>query len=164
VIRKDYHMNENLPPKTNQRIRIRLGFVVTITGLVLFLLGIKPEWFGLDRSPILGFLQIAAFLTGLAFICLGGYLILQSLWNGRQKSILADIGLRMISTGFLIAAVTGFADLFGFGSQPSPMIPHFGHWQSTGVMIGQVFIMIGFIMMVPYPSKSGKNQSPPSLN
>jgi len=152
-------MNEDFPPKTNQQMRIRLGFVVTIIGLVLFLLGTKPALFGLDRSPILGFIQIAVFLFGLAFICLGGYITVQALWNGRQKTIVADIGLRLVSTGFLIAAVTGFADLFGFGSQPSPMIPHFGHWQAIGVMIGQVFLIIGFLMMLPYPIKSTKNQT-----
>jgi hypothetical protein len=62
----------------------------------------------------------------------------------------ADIGMRLISTGYVIAVFTGMADVFGMGSQPLPGVPYFGPWQSAGVLIGQIMIAIGFLMMIPY--------------
>jgi hypothetical protein len=135
---------------TNGRLRLRLGLVATIMGFLLYLLGVDPGIFGLDRSPVTGFVQIAAFLIGLALMCLGGYLGLNALWNGRQKTIAADIGLRLVATGYVVAVASGMADIFGFGNQPLPNIPYFGPWQAIGVMVGEAAIVIGFILLIPY--------------
>lgn len=135
---------------TNDRLRIRIGLVMTILGFVIYLLGVDPGIFGLDRSPVTGFVQIATFLVGLAFMCLGGYLGLNALWNGMQKTIAADIGLRLVATGYVVAVASGMADIFGFGNQPLPNIPYFGPWQAVGVMIGEATIVLGFILLIPY--------------
>jgi len=131
-------------------LKIRVGLIITILGFLIFLLGVDPGIFGVDRSPVTGFLQIAVFLIGLAMICIGGYMSLISLWSGREKSIAADIGLRLVSTGYVIAVASGMADIFGFGTQPLPNIPYFGWWQALGVMIGEITIALGFILMIPY--------------
>ena len=136
--------------RNNGSLKIRIGMFITILGFLIFLLGVDPGIFGADRSPVTGFLQIAVFLSGLAMICIGGYLSLISLWNGREKSIAADIGLRLVSTGYVIAVASGMADIFGFGTQPLPNIPYFGWWQALGVMIGEITIALGFILMIPY--------------
>jgi len=136
--------------RNNGSLKIRVGMFITILGFLIFLLGVDPGIFGADRSPVTGFLQIAVFLSGLAMICIGGYLSLISLWNGREKSIAADIGLRLVSTGYVIAVASGMADIFGFGTQPLPNIPYFGWWQALGVMIGEITIALGFILMIPY--------------
>jgi hypothetical protein len=132
------------------RIRLRGGLLITLSGLLLLLVGAKPEWWGLDRSPVVGFVQITVFLIGLATICVGGYMGLAALWSGGRRSILADIGLRLVSTGYVIAVFAGMADVFGMGSQPLPQIPYFGPWQASGVVLGQVVIAIGFLMLIPY--------------
>jgi len=136
--------------RNNGSLKIRVGMFITILGFLIFLLGVDPGIFGADRSPVTGFLQIAVFLSGLAMICIGGYMSLISLWNGREKSIAADIGLRLVSTGYVIAVASGMADIFGFGTQPLPNIPYFGWWQALGVMIGEITIALGFILMIPY--------------
>jgi hypothetical protein len=136
--------------KTNGRFRIRLGLGVTILGFIIYLLGAEPGLFGLDRSPVVGFVQIATFLVGLGFICLGGYISLVALWNGRQKSIASDIGLRLVGTGYVIAVACGMADIFGFGSNNYPTIPIFGPYQQIGVMAGEVVIAVGLLMLIPY--------------
>ncbi len=129
---------------------IRLGSGVCLLGLLVFLIGAKPEWFGLDRSPVIGFVQIVVFLVGLGFICIGGFIALSALWNGSPKSIVSDIGLRLVSTGFVIALACGMADIFGFGSQIAPAIPNFGFWQMIGVLIGEGVIGAGFLMLIPF--------------
>jgi len=136
--------------KTNGRFRIRIGLGVTILGFIIYLLGAEPGIFLLDRSPVVGFVQIATFLVGLGFICLGGYISLAALWNGGQKSIASDIGLRLVGTGYVIAVACGMADVFGFGSNNYPQIPIFGIYQILGVIIGEVVIAAGLVMLVPF--------------
>jgi hypothetical protein len=75
---------------------------------------------------------------------------LRSLWGNQPISIAADIGLRLVATGYVIAVFAGMADIFGFGSQPLPKLPFFGPWQARGVEAGQVIIAIGFLMLMPY--------------
>jgi hypothetical protein len=140
------------PPvrKTNGRFRIRLGLGVTIFGFIIYLLGAEPGLFLLDRSPVVGFVQIATFLVGLGFICLGGYISLAALWNGGSKTIVSDVGLRLVSTGYVIAVACGMADIFGFGSNNYPTIPIFGIYQKLGVLLGEIVIAIGLLMLVPF--------------
>ena len=136
------------------RMRLRMGLALVIAGQIIFILGADPGLFGLDRSPVPGFIQIAVLLVGLALICMGGFITLNALWNGRQKTIAADVGLRLVATGYVIAVAAGMADVFGFGTHILPAIPYFGPWQAVGVMIGEVIIAIGFIVMIPYQSKT----------
>jgi hypothetical protein len=130
--------------------RMRFGFITTIAGLVVFTVGAKPDWFGWDRSAVVGFVQLSVFLVGLGIICLGGAMGLLGLWNGRGRTIVADIGLRLVSTGYVISVFAGMADVFGMGSQPLPGVPYFGPWQATGVLMGEVLVAIGFLMLIPY--------------
>ena len=144
-------MSETLPARYNGgRLRIRVGLIITIVGFLVFLLGADPTLFRLDKSPNIGMVQIFVFLCGLAVICVGGYISLASLWNGGPKSIASDIGLRLVSTGYVIAVASGMADVFGFGSQKFPRIPSFGSWQVTGVIVGEVVIAIGLLLLIPY--------------
>lgn len=131
-------------------LRVRFSLITVIFGLFVFVIGSKPNWFGWDRSPVVGFIQIAVFLIGLALICIGGYVGLVALWGKEQRSIMADIGLRLVGTGYVIAVFTGMADIFGLGSQPLPMVPYFGPWQAVGVLIGQAVIALGLFMTIPY--------------
>ncbi len=135
------------------RPRIRAGLGLVVIGFIVFMLGAAPEWFGQDRSPVVGFVQIAVFLTGLGIICIGGYLALAGLWNGSPKTIASDIGQRLVSTGFVIAVASGMADVFGFGSEIVPRVPSFGFWQTIGVLVGEAVIGIGFLLLIPYLPK-----------
>ncbi len=134
------------------RLRVRVGLIITLFGLFVFLIGTKPAWFNLQRSPTVGFVKISVFLIGLAIICLGGYTSLWGLWKGMERSIAADIGLRMVATGYVIAVFSGMADVFGMGSQTSPLIPFFGPIQALGVLLGEIVIAAGFLLLIPYRS------------
>lgn len=131
------------------------SIAITLIGLMVFVIGTKPDWFGWDYSPVVGFVQIAVFLAGLAIICLGGYIGLLALWWGYERTVVADIGTRLVGTGYVIAVFAGLADIFGMGSQSFPQVPYFGPWQSTGVLIGQGIIALGFLLFIPFrPQKS----------
>jgi hypothetical protein len=129
--------------------KLRIGLVFALIGFVIFLLGARPSLFGMDRSPVIGFVQIAVFLVGLAVICLGGYLSLNTFWPRHERSIGADIGMRLVSTGYVVAVFAGMADIFGFGSHLQARLAYFGPWQARGVQIGEMIIAAGFFLMLP---------------
>ena len=54
-------------PLLYPRRRIEFALLGTFVGFLLVVLGAKPEFFGLDRSPVIGFIQTATFLIGLHF-------------------------------------------------------------------------------------------------
>lgn len=143
-------MIDTTPRKNNYALRIRLGLIVLLIGFVVFILGVNPGIFGMDRSTVTGFVQISVFLTGLALMCIGGYALIHTTWGGRQKSILADIGIRLVATGYVIAVASGLADIIGLGSHPFPNIPSFGGIQIIGVLLGQAVIAVGFLLFIPY--------------
>ena len=135
------------------RTRIRIALLVTLAGFLIFLVGAHPDAFGLDRSPVVGFIQIAVMLIGIMVICLGGYFAIHSLWIHQTPSITADIGMRLVSTGYVVVVFSGLSDVFGVGTHPLPGVPYFGVWQARGMEIGCAIIAIGFILMFP-PAKT----------
>ena len=137
------------PEGIPSRLRVRFGLLVTLIGLFVFLVGARPALFGLDRSPVVVFVQIMVFLVGLAIVCIGGYIGLMSFWRNGDRTIAADIGSRLVVTGYVVAVFSGMADVFGFGTRAPPLIPFFGPWQATGVQIGEVLITIGFLLLIP---------------
>jgi hypothetical protein len=146
----------NPPQGLPSRVRIRIGLFIAYFGLLVFLVGARPALFNLDRSVVVGFVQISVFLIGLAIICMGGYISMMAFWRNGTRTIPAEIGTRLVSTGYVISVFSGMADVFGFGSQGRPQVPFFGPWQAAGVMVGEVVIAIGFLLLIPYglPNKT----------
>lgn len=136
-------------PVPYSRRRVRWGLILTLLGFAFFILGARPDIFHLNRSLVMGFIQISVFEIGLGIMCLGGYLSLMGLWKNQHPTIAADFGVRFVATGYVVCAISGMADIFGLGSHPLPGIPYFGVWQATGVMIGQTLIAVGLLLLVP---------------
>ena len=141
-------------PVLYPRVRIKAGLLGTFVGFLVVVLGAKPEFFGMDRSPVIGFIQTATFLIGLGIISFSGYFCLMSFWPKGYTTLTADLGLRLVSTGWLIAVFSGMADVFGFGSHPITGLVFFGRLQQMGVEIGEMVIGIGLVMMIMPPHSS----------
>lgn len=147
------NINENIEvsdeiPHIYPDKRLRFGSGISIFGFLVTLLGAKPGFFGMDRSPVIGFIQIATFVIGIGIIALGGYITLMSFWPKNSTTITADFGVRFVLTGYAITVFCGMADVFGFGTHPITGVPFFGHLQATGVEIGELVIGLGLIMMI----------------
>lgn len=139
------------PRRINNTFTRRVGLALTILGMLVFTLGAVPGWFGLDNSQAVGFVQVVVISGGLLMICLGGTYTLGSLWPRHWRSIPADIGLRLAWSGWVFAAVSALADIFGLGTRPLAVsFTFFGFWQARGVMIGEAVMFIGFFMMIPF--------------
>ena len=158
TINTETQEKENVPvlyPKA----RIMLGLIGTFIGFLMVVLGAKPEFFGMDRSPVIGFAQTTMFLLGLGVICFSGYFTLMCFWPKGYTTITADFGIRLVATGWLIAVFSGMADVFGFGSHPVTGLVFFGKLQALGVEIGEMVIGIGLVMMI-MPPHSGLRVKP----
>jgi hypothetical protein len=129
--------------------RIRWGLSLSLVGMFLFLLGTAPNLFGVDRSPIIGFVQLSFFVIGLGILYLGGFTALKAFWKNRKSSIASEFGGRFIATGYVISVFAGLADIIGIGSQGFPLI-FFGPLQSFGVLLGQGLSAIGLMMLIPF--------------
>jgi hypothetical protein len=162
---EDKSSDTTTPPAPYSRRRVRTGLILTLIGFVIFLIGARPAIFGLDRSEVIGFVQIAVYTIGLALICLGGYISLMAVWKDKTPSIAAEIGLRLVSTGYVVAVFSSMADIFGLGSHLLPNIPYFGPVQAAGVVIGITVIITGFLMLIPqsHDPKKKKVQKKPKI-
>lgn len=134
---------------SSEKNRIEFGLWLAGIGFLIFLLGARPSLFGLDRSPVVGFVQISVFLVGLAFLAFGSALTLASFWPEGKQSIAAQVGSRLISTGYVICLFSGLADVLGLGSHPLPNV-FFGPLQEKGMGLGMMTIALGFLLMIPY--------------
>jgi hypothetical protein len=133
------------------KLQANIGLGLTLGGFLIFLLGANPGLFGLDGSPVIGFAQTATFSFGLTFLCLGGFISFKSCRRSdRIQSLAQDIGIRLVATGYLVALISGMADVFGFGTQSWPALPFFGPRQATGVVAGELIIAVGFLLYMPF--------------
>jgi hypothetical protein len=155
VLGEDVYSESDLAYGKN---RIRIGLTLAFIGYLIFLLGARPSLFGLDRSPVVGFVQISVFLLGLAIINLGSYMTLSALWPEGKKTIAAEIGSRLISTGYVICVFTGMADIFGLGSHPLPNV-FFGPLQARGMTLGIMTVAVGFLLMIRYKRIPQRNEA-----
>ena len=159
VINEAESTEKEIVPVLYPRRRIEVGLLGTFLGFLMVVLGAKPEFFGMDRSPVIGFAQTATFLLGIGIIALSGYFCLMSFWPKGYTTITADFGIRLMATGWLIAVFSGMADVFGFGSHPVTGLVFFGNLQSLGVMIGEMVIGVGLVMII-MPPHSGLRLKP----
>ena len=137
------------------RFRGRFGQTLSLIGFLIFLIGIKPALFGLDRSISIGFVQILTLLFGLGLLSWGANIVLSIFWTNTPKTLLADFGKRTVATGYVMCVFTALADAFGFGTNPLPNV-FLGTLQSRGLMIGMGIIAIGLLMQVRYRRKPGE--------
>jgi hypothetical protein len=136
--------------KTFKR-RLNISLALSLGGFFIFLLGADPGLFGLDRNPLVGFVQTTTFTTGLALLCLGGFISLKICQRSdHNQSLAQDIGVRLVATGYLVALISSMADVFGFGTQAWPAPPFFGPTQAVGVVAGEFIIAIGFLLYMPF--------------
>lgn len=138
--------NQDLPSRT----RVRFGVGIALIGFTVLVLGTHPEWFGWGSGSGIGFVQLFGMLLGLGILSLGGFVSFLALWGNAPRTIVADIGMRLVATGVVIAIFAGLADLFGMGTEIGSDVMHFGLLQARGIVIGQAVIGIGFVLMIPF--------------
>lgn len=135
----------------NSRVnRIRHAFIITlvVVGLLLVLISLLSDQLGIDRTPGFGMVQMFLLLIGLTALTTAVFTYLFSQGEHMQRSLQADIGLRLAATGLTFAYVAGLADLLQIGTHPHPDFerPFVGWLQVTGIGVGLFSIVIGIFL------------------
>ncbi len=150
-----------MPALTRLQARLaRLWMTVMLIGLLIFMVGVQPDLIGMNRSVTVGFVQIGVWLTGLAILLVAAYSTVRVTRNGKPNSLRADIGVRLIATGYVVAAVGSLADFIGVGAHRMPVI-YFGPIQVIGLVIGVLLSMLGVILYMPWTKKLKTEASAP---
>jgi hypothetical protein len=139
----------------------RLWMTVMLIGLLIFMVGIQPDLIGMNRSITVGFVQIGVWLTGLAILLVAAYSTVRVIRNGKANSLRADIGIRLIATGYVVAAVGSLADFIGVGAHRMPII-HFGYIQMIGLVTGVLLSMLGVILYMPWTKEVNTDERTPN--
>ena len=126
----------------------RRWMTLALLGLFIFIVGTYPNIIGMDRSPVVGFVQIGVWRTGLAMLLVFTTSAVRVMRNGRENSLRTDIGLRLIATGYVFSLTASLADFMGIGSHSLPDI-YFGPVQTAGLTLGIVISLIGIILYWP---------------
>ena len=147
-------------PLTKRQIRwIQRWVVLTTIGVLVFAVGIHPDVIGMDRSRVIGFIQMGVWLTGLGLLLLGAFLTVRVVRNGRPMSLRAEIGTRLIATGFVVSATATLADFLAIGSHRLPWV-YFGPLQVGGLVAGGIVSLIGVVLYWPRTPKPAAEPEP----
>jgi len=126
--------------------------ILAIIGVLVFVVGSSPGLIGMDRSRVIGFIQMGVWLTGLGLVLLGAFLAVRVVRNGRPMSLRAEIGTRLIATGFVVSATASLADFLSIGSHHLPWV-YFGPLQVGGLVTGVVVSLVGVLLYWPRTPK-----------
>ncbi|MCJ7513671.1 MAG: hypothetical protein MUO23_11955 [Anaerolineales bacterium] len=137
----------------------RRWMTLVFLGFVVFIIGIEPDLIGMDRSPVVGFVQIYTWLSGLAVLLTGAYLAVRLVRNGRPLSLRAEVGVRLIATGYVVAVAASFADFLGIGSHTLRGGLYFGEVQVLGLVIGVLTSLVGVLLYWPRGPKPSEPAS-----
>ena len=136
----------------------RRWMTVVLVGLFIFVIGVEPDLIGMDRSPVVGFVQVGVWLTGLAILLVSASATVMVVRNARPRSLRADIGLRLIATGYVVAAAASLADFIGLGAHALPEV-HFGPIQVIGLATGVLISLLGVLLYWPSQEKTSEDES-----
>lgn len=145
-----------VPLNQPQKKWIRRFAGLVIVGVIAFILGIDPGLIGMNITPGVGLAQMSLSMAGLALVLIGGYAAVRIVRNGRANNLRADIGVRLIATGYVFAVVASLADYLGIGTQRFPNL-YFGAVQVTGLVFGIAISLLGLILYWPW-SKSPQTE------
>jgi len=126
----------------------RRWMTLVILGLLVFLVGINPDLIGMNRSRVIGFIQMGVWLSGLGLLLLGAFLTVRVVRNGRPMSLRAEVGTRLIATGYVISSAASLADFLAIGSHRLPWV-YLGPLQVAGLAGGVVVSLLGVLLYWP---------------
>lgn len=127
----------------------QLGIALGALGAMLAFMGLFPGVTGLAPTPGIGIVQIFAILIGFGLLITGALIYVKFTFYATSLSnLIQQIGTRLSWTGLVMAAMTGLADVLGFGSHPNIANGGIllGPLQGVGIILSYVVSSIGILV------------------
>jgi hypothetical protein len=127
----------------------QVGIALGTLGVMIAFMGLFPGVTGVAETIGIGVVQVFMLLTGYAMLVFGGLIYAKFTFYLDSKSNLAQqIGVRLTLTGLLFAALTGLADILGFGShiRTSTGDIFFGGLQGLGTILSLTVSCFGVLL------------------
>jgi hypothetical protein len=129
----------------------QVGIALGLLGVVIALMGLFPGMTGVEATVGIGVVQIFMLLFGYGLLVFGAIIYAKFTFFLDAPSTLGQqIGIRLTLTGLLFAALTGLADILGFGSHVRTDISDifFGFWQAFGLLASLAGSSLGVLVYV----------------
>jgi hypothetical protein len=127
----------------------QLGIALGALGAMLAFMGLFPGVTGLAPTAGIGIVQIFAILLGFSLLIAGALIYVKFTFYSASSSNLAQqIGTRLAMTGLVMAAMTGMADVLGFGSHGSTLNGTIllGPLQAVGMLVSYAVSSLGVLI------------------
>lgn len=147
--------------KSSKTVRLRRNVTLILfgIGLIFTALSLGAEFLGLDITPGFGMVQMFQLLLGITALTAALFFHINTLRQESERSLQADIGVRLAATGLVFAYVTGLSDLIRIGTHVEPQFerPFVGPLQLGGLALAVVVIIIGLALY--YTSRGTRQKS-----
>ncbi len=127
----------------------QFGIALGALGTVLTFMGLFPGVTGLSPARGIGIVQIFTMLMGFTLLIMGALIYVKfTFYVGHPANLAQQIGIRLALTGLLFAAMSGSADIVGFGSHGSVTSsePLFGMLQAIGIIGSFIIAALGVLL------------------
>ena len=141
------------------RVRHIILWLLVGAGIILLVLSLAADSFGINSTPGFGIVQMVPLLLGITCFTLVAYVYVHERRPADSpRSLQADIAIRLGATGLVFLYVSGLSDLIGIGthSQPNFERPFVGPLQLGGIGLGLLIILIGLYL---YHTSRGTRES-----
>lgn len=129
----------------------QVGIALGAMGVMLCLMGLFPGVTGAAITVGIGLIQVTMVLLGYALLISGALVYLKFTFYLDIPSTLAQqIGTRLALTGILFAALSGLADILGFGTHIRNDVGDifFGQLQMVGILASFALSSLGVLVYV----------------
>ncbi|MGJ3240930.1 MAG: hypothetical protein ACFE0Q_19635 [Anaerolineae bacterium] len=127
----------------------QVGIAFAALGVMVALMGLFPGVTGVEETPGIGVVQVFMLLAGYAMMTFGGLIYAKFTFYLDVKPTLSQqIGIRLMLTGLLFAAIAGLADILGFGShvRSESSDIFFGNLQGIGIIACLTISSLGVVI------------------
>lgn len=127
----------------------QFGIALGALGTVLTFMGLFPGVTGLNPARGIGIVQIFTILMGFTLLIAGALIYAKfTFYVGKAANLAQQVGIRLALTGLLFAAMSGTADVVGFGSHVAGVSsePLFGFLQAIGIIGSFIIAAIGVLV------------------
>lgn len=127
----------------------QVGIAFCALGIMTALMGLFPTITGIEETRGIGIVQVFMLLLGYALMAMGGLIYAKFTFYLRVESTLVQqVGVRLMLTGLLFAAISGLSDILGFGShiRSDTTDIFFGGLQAIGTITSLTISSLGVLI------------------